>query len=52
LLAFHPSDATKTTFISPSQLQEYLASSNVKMTTVDFATSGYDFHFASQFIII
>jgi hypothetical protein len=36
LLAFHPSDASKTVFITSSQLQEYLADTGVKTKEVDF----------------
>jgi hypothetical protein len=36
LLAFHPSDETKTVFITAKQLHEYLASTGVKVTAVEF----------------
>jgi len=39
LLAFHPSDATKTVFITAEQLQEYLSSTGVKVTVVDFTAA-------------
>jgi prolyl-tRNA synthetase len=48
LLAFHPSDETKTVFITLKELQEHLSSTDVKITEVDFnATTvpGYDLFF-------
>ena len=45
LLAFHPSDESKTVFITSAQLQEYLASTGVKTTEVEFTNAlsgGYD----------
>jgi len=45
LLAFHPSDESKTVFITSAQLQEYLASTGVKTTEVEFTdalSGGYD----------
>ena len=39
LLAFHPSDASKTVFITSSQLQEYLAETGVKTKEVDFTAA-------------
>jgi hypothetical protein len=41
LLAFHPSDAAKTVFITAKQLQEYLVSTGVKVTEVEFSLGGY-----------
>jgi hypothetical protein len=42
LLAFHPSDESKTIFITSTQLQEYLASTGVKTTEVEFTAGGCD----------
>jgi hypothetical protein len=40
LLAFHPSDETKTVFITTKQLHEYLTSTGVKVTQVEFPIGG------------
>ena len=37
LLAFHPSNASKTIFITSEQLKEYISSTGVNTTEVDFA---------------
>ena len=43
LLAFHPSDAKATVFVTYEKLNAYLVSTGVKTTTVDFAAGvGYD----------
>jgi prolyl-tRNA synthetase len=45
LVAFHPSDETKTVFITVKELQEYLSSTDVKVTEIDFTAvivPGYD----------
>jgi len=45
LLAFHPSDACKTVFITAPELRDYLTATGVKLTGVDFAApsvGGYD----------
>src|SRR5271167_3328465 len=39
LLAFHPSDASKTVFINSTQLRDYLKSTGVKTTEVDFTNT-------------
>ena len=39
LLAFHPSDASKTIFITASELRDYLTATGVKLTDVDFAAT-------------
>lgn len=39
LLAFHPSDSTKTVFIASTELKDYLISTGVKVTDVDFTTA-------------
>ena len=39
LLAFHPSDASKTVFITAQDLKEYLASCGVDVTEFDFAAT-------------
>lgn len=39
LLAFHPSDASKTVFITSKQLREYLESTGVKVTEVEFTAA-------------
>ena len=44
LLAFHPSDEAKTVFITSKQLHEYLASTGVKVTQVEFPIGGYTPH--------
>jgi prolyl-tRNA synthetase len=48
LLAFHPSDESKTVFITSAQLREYLASTGVKTTEVEFTAApvgGYDIQY-------
>lgn len=48
LLAFHPSDETKTVFITVKELQEHLSSTDVKVTEIDFMAAivpGYDLFF-------
>lgn len=45
LLAFHPSDASKTIFITAMELRDYLTATGVKITNVDFAATpvgGYE----------
>jgi prolyl-tRNA synthetase len=44
LLAFHPSDAKSTVFVSYEKLHSYLGSTGVKITNVEFAAAaaGYD----------
>lgn len=45
LLAFHPSDASKTVFVTATELEEYLTGTGVKLTNVDFSATpvaGYD----------
>lgn len=45
LLAFHPSDASKTIFIAATELRDYLTGTGVKLTDVDFSATfvaGYD----------
>ena len=39
LLAFHPSDSAKTVFITSTELKDYLTSTGVKITDVDFAAA-------------
>jgi prolyl-tRNA synthetase len=49
LLAFHPSDASKTVFITSAELTEYLISTGVQITEVDFsATSLGRYHTTSH----
>ena len=39
LLAFHPSDASKTIFITATELRDYLTATGAKLTDVDFSTT-------------
>lgn len=36
LLAFHPSDSSKTVFVTAAQLKEHLSSTHVKVIEVEF----------------
>ena len=39
LLAFHPSDVSKTIFITAPEVRDYLTATGVKITNVDFAAT-------------
>jgi hypothetical protein len=41
LLAFHPSDAFKTVFITSEELKNYIGSTGVHATEVDFAATAH-----------